>query len=155
MFLNCVYIHIIINHSTNLLLLLTLLMLLTKYVFVIYHRSDYESAVWSCTVWRLSIHIFLDILMWIVIQIVVYLSTCLVSSKLSVDSNVALHWNKDCADDWCGVSSLVCAQESKDNVEIALKAFVDRIYKARSEGQIGVLCDVLECLVETNTIPAK
>ncbi|KAK7100374.1 mediator of RNA polymerase II transcription subunit 23-like isoform X2 [Littorina saxatilis] len=46
-------------------------------------------------------------------------------------------------------------KETKDKLEIALQAFVDNIYKARSEGRITVLCDTLESLVESNTIPPK
>ena len=53
------------------------------------------------------------------------------------------------------LSLMFCDQESKDSVDIALKAFVDHIYRAKSEGRIGVLCDILESLVESNTIPAK
>jgi hypothetical protein len=46
-------------------------------------------------------------------------------------------------------------QEAKENVEIALKAFVDHIYKNHSEGRVNVLCGILEALVENNIIPAK
>ncbi|KAL8625637.1 hypothetical protein ACOMHN_043912 [Nucella lapillus] len=47
------------------------------------------------------------------------------------------------------------AEESKDSVDIALKAFVGHIYRAKSDGRIGILCDTLVSLVESNTIPPK
>lgn len=46
-------------------------------------------------------------------------------------------------------------QESKENVDLALRTYVRSIYKQQNAARVGILCDILEALVEISALPAK
>ncbi|PVD23184.1 hypothetical protein C0Q70_16447 [Pomacea canaliculata] len=47
------------------------------------------------------------------------------------------------------------SEESKENVDLALRTYVRSIYKQQNAARVGILCDILEALVEISALPAK
>ncbi|KAK7495937.1 hypothetical protein BaRGS_00012927 [Batillaria attramentaria] len=47
------------------------------------------------------------------------------------------------------------SEESKENLDVFLRAYVQYIYKQSNAARIGILCNILENLVENNAIPPK